>query len=104
MQLTTYKPKYIKKVITTPEGVFLARFIITSEGSSEGFSLKAKLFELIPINSTAIPTSSEGKIYLDSGGLPNDIFEYIVRQTSVISPYANFEFFFSQPTRAPSLL
>ena len=95
MQLTSYKPKYIEKVVKTPEGVFLARFVVTSEGHS----FKLRLCELIPIEKTE---AKESALLLESPKSQADFFEYIIEPSSIVSPYSNFEFFFSQPTRAPS--
>jgi hypothetical protein len=92
MQLTAYKPKFFEKWVTTPEGVYLARFVLIAEGNS----LKAKLLELVPI-------ASDHPLVIEAPKINAPDFSYIIEPTKIISPFSNFEFFTSQPTRAPSL-
>lgn len=96
MQITSYKPRYIERIITTEEGVFSARFVVVSEGNS----FKLKLVEMVPIEEKS--TLAHAAFLLSAPKIKQVVSEFR-RSISVVSPFSNHDFFISQLTRAPSL-
>lgn len=97
--LSIPRKKFIEKIITSPEGIdFRVVFLVYEE---EG-KIKAKVVSAAPIASVI---KNEQIIALP--GKTEKILHEIIYSTfekEKVSPYTDFTFFVSQPTRAPSLV
>ena len=98
MQLTRQDVQIVEKIVTTEKGLFLARFAVANVGGV----LKAKL-----INMVAIAPEKAEAIEATTLALPCPFVEAVAEFLSyvsktIVSPYQDFSFFTSQPTRAPN--
>ena len=98
MQLTRQDIQIVEKIVTTENGLFLARFAIANIGGV----FKAKLINMVPVTG-----DSEAFGKTTTLALPSPIFENVAEFISyvsktIISPFQDFSFFTSQPTRAPN--
>lgn len=91
------KSVLVEKIITSPDGIeFKVVFLVYEEGGK----IKGKIVSATPLASTA---KAETVIALP--GKVEAVLHELVRSTFTkesISPYIDFNFFVSQPTRAPN--
>ena len=96
--LTIPRRKFIEKIVTSPEGIdFKVVFLVYEEGGK----IKGKIVSATPITSV----DTESLIALP-GNVDAVLHELILSTFTKesISPYIDFNFFVSQPTRAPSIV
>lgn len=96
MQLTEQDIRIIEKIVTTEDGVFLARFAVAYVGGE----FKAKLISMVPAES---PESISNDIVLLESPKEEQIIGFTEPLSNLTpSPYFNLDFFVSQPTRGPN--
>lgn len=95
MQLTQQNIQIIEKVVETPKGLFLARFAVAQIAGE----FKWKLLDMVAIASETISNTVLRLIAPKIAQVTNFAQP---RSKEIVSPYANFDFFVSQPTRAPN--
>lgn len=98
MQLTRQDVQIVEKVVTTEKGLFLARFAVVSVAGT----FKWKLIDMVAV----APQKAE-VIETTTLALPSPVLDSFVEFVSyisktIVSPYQDFSFFTSQPTRAPN--
>ena len=98
MQLTRQDVQIVEKVVTTEKGLFLARFAVANVGGT----FKWKLIDMVAV----APEKAE-VIESTTLALPSPCVKAVVELISyvsktIVSPYQDFSFFTSQPTRAPN--
>lgn len=98
MQLTRQDIQIVEKVISTENGLYLARFAVVNVAGT----FKWKLIDMVPV---ASPEAQH--VGATTLALPSPVFNTVVEFISyisktIVSPYQDFSFFTSQPTRAPN--
>ena len=96
MQLTKQHIQIVEKVITTENGLFLARFAVASIGGV----LKAKLVSMTPIEAPEAIQSRTLLLANPQSTQPVIFVEPIARE--IVSPYSELVFLSSISPRAPN--
>jgi hypothetical protein len=100
MQLTKQDIRIVEKVVTTENGVFLARFAVVNVGGV----LRAKLVSMVALDEEDVANSSLplAPLLLETPRkIQNVIFtEPLARE--IVSPYSELFFLTSQSPRAPT--
>ncbi len=96
MQLTRQDVQIVEKVIQTPKGLFLARFAVAQIGGE----FKWKLIDMVAVPKAETLSNTVLSITAPRANQVTN-FKTPFSQT-IKSPYINFDFFVSQPTRAPN--
>jgi hypothetical protein len=95
MQLTRQDVQIIEKVVETPKGLFLARFAVVQIAGE----FKWKLLNMVALTSDAI-SNTVLRLIAPKVAQVTNFSEPLSKE--IVSPYINFDFFVSQPTRAPN--
>ena len=99
MQLTRQDVQIIEKVVETPKGLFLARFAVVQIAGE----FKWKLLSMVALASDTTKSISNTVLRLIAPKIAQITNFAQPRTEAIVSPYINFDFFISQPTRAPNL-
>ena len=98
MQLTRQDIQIVEKVVSTKNGLYLARFAVANVAGT----FKWKLIDMVPV------ASSEARhVGATVLALPSPVLDIVVEFLSyisktIVSPYQDVSFLTSQPTRAPN--
>jgi hypothetical protein len=96
MQLTRQDIQIVEKIIQTKKGLFLARFAVAQIGGE----FKWKLIDMVEVPKSKTLSNT---ILAIAAPFVKQITNFKTPFSQVIkSPYLNFDFFVSQPTRAPN--
>jgi hypothetical protein len=98
MQLTRQDVQIIEKVVETPKGFFLARFAVVQIAGE----FKWKLLDMVALASDTAKSISNTILRLVAPKIAQITNFKQPQSKEVVSPYINFDFFVSQPTRAPN--
>jgi len=100
MQLTRQNVQIVEKVVTTENGLFLARFAVANVGGV----FKAKLINMVPVTDDSGAFGDISTLALPTPVLDTveEFISYISK--TIVSPFQDFSFFTSQPTRAPNFV